>query len=374
MFSRMSPRTRERPTTDPAVNLGSPSPHAAHGRQPMGITPLSVPHGPGQNRVEIGGARAPVDYDRTQPSLICVDLNVLAVNLKPRRDGRGHFFVFLLAHSAYQEAVCYSEKLPFAVVAGQKVRIVGRRGEYRGKLQIIFQVRDIQLVSEPADNVDLVAIDATVGRVSVQSPDRAWKAFRISCGGFEGAAGDIGFDIHDGQRLRLRGFKGSYMGKPQLLVIHAEPLGVEYADDRRRIFAQNKIPPRYFDCLVAAFGSDFGTRVSGEPALITSVLPKIKPAMCAKIADACVRIEAQDAFSAALRRCSVPEPTVAAVIAKHPDGLARLTAYDLIDYSFLDEDRTRGPRRGLTGNEADKLPVMASLSELMEVRSKLKMV
>jgi ATP-dependent exoDNAse (exonuclease V) alpha subunit len=27
----------------------------------------------------------------------------------------------------------------------------------------------------------------------------------------------------------------------------------------------------------------------------------------------------------------------------------------LIDYSFLDEDRARGPRRGLTGNEADKL-------------------
>ena len=77
--------------------------------------------------------------------------------------------------------------------------------------------------------------------------------------------------------------------------------------------------------------------------------------MRAKIADACVRIEAQDAFSAALRRCSVPEPTVAALTAKHPDGLARLTAYDLIDYSFLDEDRPRGPRRGLTGNEADKL-------------------
>ncbi len=145
------------------------------------------------------------------------------------------------------------------------------------------------------------------------------------------------------------------MGKPQLLVIHAEPLGVEYADDRRRIFAQNKIPPRYFDCLVAALGADFAARLSAEPALISSALPKIKPAMRAKIADACVRIDAQDAFSAALRRCSVPEPTVAAVIAKYPDGLARLTAYDLIDYSFLNEDRARGPRRGLTGNEADKL-------------------
>ena len=203
--------------------------------------------------------------------------------------------------------------------------------------------------------MDLITLDATVARISVQSPGRPWKAFRISCRGFEGAAGNIAFDIHDGQRLRLRGFKGAYVGKPQLLVLHAEPLGVEYADDRRRIFTQNKIPPRYFDCLVAVLGSDFATRLRAEPALISSVLPKIKPTMRAKIADACVRIEAQDAFSAALRRCSVPEPTVAALTAKHPDGLARLTAYDLIDYSFLDEDRARGPRRGLTGNEADKL-------------------
>jgi hypothetical protein len=132
-------------------------------------------------------------------------------------------------------------------------------------------------------------------------------------------------------------------------------LEVEYADDRRRIFTQNKIPPRYFDRLVAGLGTDFAGRLIVEPTLISSVLPKIKPATCAKIADACVRIEAQGAFSAALRRCSVPEPTVAALTAKHPDGLARLTAYDLIDYSFLDEDRARGPRRGLTGNEADKL-------------------
>lgn len=298
----------------------------------------------------------PIDDRRIRrPDLIEADLDILAVHLRPRRNGSGCFTVLALARSDYQEDVCYSEKLPFSVVAGQKVCLRGRRGEYQGKSQILFQAGDIQLVSEPADNVDLITLDATVARISVQSPGRAWKAFRISCRGFEGAAGNITFDIHDGQRLRLRGFKGAYMGKPQLLVLHAEPLGVEYADDRRRIFTQNKIPPRYFDCLVAVLGSDFATRLRAEPALISSVLPKIKPTMRAKIADACVRIEAQDAFSAALRRCSVPEPTVAALTAKHPDGLARLTAYDLIDYSFLDEDRTRGPRRGLTGNEADKL-------------------
>jgi AAA domain len=298
----------------------------------------------------------PLDDRRIRrPDLIEAEFDILAVHLRPRRNGLGRFIVLVLGNSGYQEAVCYSEKLPFTITAGQKVRVVGRRGEYQGKSQIIFQAGDIQLVSEPADNVDLITIDATVGRVSVQNPGRAWKAFRISCGGFEGAAGDIAFDIHDGQRLRLRGFKGAYLGKPQLLVIHAEPLRVEYADDRRRIFTQSKIPPRYFDCLAAVLGSDFATRLRAEPALISSVLPKIEPTMRAKIADACVRIEAQDAFSVALRRCSVPEPTVAALTAKHPDGLARLTAYDLIDYSFLDEDRARGPRRGLTGNEADKL-------------------
>jgi AAA domain/UvrD-like helicase C-terminal domain len=303
-----------------------------------------------------GSSQPPQNSDyRQHPNLIAAELNILAARQKSRRNGSGCFTVLTVVHSEYQGAVCFSERLPFAATAGQKVRVRGRQAEYQGKRQIIFQMRDIQLVSEPADNADLITIDATVGRISVQNHGRAWKAFRISCRGFESAAGDIAFDIHDGQRLRLCGFKGAYMGKPQLLVVHAEPLGVEYADDRRRIFAQSKIPPRYFDRLVAALGSDFATRLSGEPALISSVLPRIKPAMCAKIADACVRIEAQDAFSAALRRCSVPEPTVAALIAKHPDGLARLTAYDLIDYSFLDEDRTRGPRRGLTGNEADKL-------------------
>jgi hypothetical protein len=290
-----------------------------------------------------------------RPDLVEAGLDILAAHLRPRRNGLGRFFVLVLANSEYQEAVCYAEKLPFKIAAGQKVRVRGRRGEYRGKAQIVFQAADIQLVSEPADNVDLITMDVAVGRVSVQNPGRAWKAFRISCGGFEGAAGNIAFDIHDGQRLRLRGFKGAYLGKPQLLVIHAEPLEVEYADDRRRIFAQRNIPPRYFDRLAAGLGADFAARISGEPAFISAVLPKIKPATCAKIADACVRIEAQDAFSAALRRCSVPEPTIAALTAKHPDGLGRRTAYDLIDYSFLDEDRARGPRRGLTGNEADKL-------------------
>jgi exodeoxyribonuclease V alpha subunit len=290
-----------------------------------------------------------------RPDLIEANLDILAVQLRLRRNGLGRFIVLVLANSEYQEALCYSEKLPFTIAAGQRVRVRGRRGEYRDKSQIVFRAADIQLVSEPADNVDLITIDVTVNRVSVQSPGRTWKAFRISCGGFEGAAGDIAFGIHDGQRLRLRGFKGAYLGKPQLLVVHAEPLEVEYADDRRRIFAKNNIPPRYFDRLVAGLGADFAARLSVEPTLINSVLPKIKQATYAKIADACVHIEAQGACSAALRRCSVAEPTVAALIAKHPDGLARRTAYDLIDYSFLDEDRARGPRRGLTGHEADKL-------------------
>jgi hypothetical protein len=290
-----------------------------------------------------------------RPVLIEADLDIISVHLRPRRNGSGRFTVLAVAHSEYQEAVCYSEELRFTVAPGQKVRVLGRPGEYQGRPQIVFQRRDIQLISEPADNADLTSIDATVGRISVQNPGRAWKAFRISCGGFESAAGDIAFDIHDGQRLRLRGFKGAYLGKPQLLVVHAEPLGVEYADDRRRIFTQHNIPPRYFDRLVAALGSDFAARLSDEPALISSLLPKIKSAMRVKIADACVRIEAQGAFSAALRKCSVAERTVAALTAKHPDGLARVTAYDLIDYRLLSEDRPRGPRHGLTCGEADKL-------------------
>ena len=282
-------------------------------------------------------------------------LDILATRLRPRRDGSGCFIVLAVAHPEYQGAVCYSARLPFAVAAGQKIRVLGRRGEYRGKAQIIFRPGDMQLVFEPPVNPDLVSIDVTVGRVSVQNAGRTWKAFKISAGGYESASGEIHFDVHDGQRLGLRGFKGVYNGKPQLLVVQAEPLPVEYADDRRRIFGQNKIPARYFDGLVATFGSDFPAQISAIPDLIASALPRIKSAMRAKIADACGRIEAQGAFSAALRKCGVAELTIGALVVKHSDGLVRLTAYDLIDYRLLDENRPRGPRRGLTGGEADKL-------------------
>jgi AAA domain len=356
MLSQSRPCMKEHRIADRVVEAGDQKSRGDPGRRPMDILPASFPRGSSHNQDGSGGSQTLLEKGGIrQPEVVDGTFNVLAVGLKPRRNGSGHFIVVWLANSEYQEAVCYSEKLPFPIAAGQKARVHGSRGEYRGKSQIIFQAGDIELVSKPADNMDLITIDVTVGRVSVQSPGRAWKAFRISCGGFESAAGNIAFDIHDGQRLRLRGFEGAYLGKPQLLVVHAEPLEVEYADDRRRIFAQHNIPPRYFDRLVAGLGADFAARLSVEPTLISSVLPKIKPATCAKIAEACVRVEAQDAFSAALRRCSVPEPTVAALTAKHPDGLARRTAYDLIDYSFLNEDRARGPRRGLTGNEADKL-------------------
>ena len=277
------------------------------------------------------------------------------MHVRARRDGSLHVTALTVAHPEFREAVCFSGEFPFAPAPGQKVRLRGRPSDYKGKRQIIFEPRDITLLTQAADNPDLISIDATVGRVSAQSSDRAWKAFRISSGGYESASGDIPFGIHDGQRLRLKGFPGVYRGKPQLLVTHAVPLDPLYADDRRRIFTQNKIPPRYVDGLAAALGSDFAARVKAEPGLIGSALPRTKTATRAKILEACARVQAQDAFPAALRKCGLAEPTVAALAAKHTDGLARLTAYDLIDYRLLDEDRPRGQRRGLTGGEADKL-------------------
>jgi hypothetical protein len=302
-------------------------------------------------------SQPPLNSDNNRRSgLIEVDLDILAAHRRPRRNGSGCFSVLTVAHPEYREAVCFSAELPFAVAAGQKVRILGRRDEYQGKPQIILQAWDISLVAQAADNPDLVSVEVTVGRISMQSPSRTWKAFTISSGGFESASGDISFDIHDGQRLRLHGFKGAYKGRPQLLVTHAEPLDPDYADDRRRIFTQHKIQPRYADDLVATLGSDFAARVIEDPELIDSALPRTKTATRVKVREACARIEAQDAFSTALRRCSVAEPTVAALIAKHPTGLARMTAYDLIDYGVLDDDdANRGPRRGLTGGQADKL-------------------
>jgi AAA domain/UvrD-like helicase C-terminal domain len=305
---------------------------------------------------DVSGPWQPPSSDSNQrPALTEICLDIVAVRLVQRRDGLGCFTVLSVAHPEYREAVCYSAQLPFSVAPGQKLQVRGRRADYQGKPQIIFNARDIQLVSEPADNPDLVSIEVTVGRVSAQNLSRTWKAFRVSAGVCESASGDIPFSIHAGQRLRLRGFKGVHNGKPQLLVVQAEPLPVEYADDRRRIFAQSKIPPRYFDCLVAAFGPDFPTRLGANSDLIAAALPRIRSPMRAKIADACARIEAQHAFPAALRKCGVAEPTVATLAASRPGGLATVTAYDLIDYRSLDENRPRGPRRGLTGGEADKL-------------------
>jgi hypothetical protein len=287
--------------------------------------------------------------------LIEADVDIVAIHLKARRDGSGNFTALIVVHPEFREAVCFSRDFPFAPSAGQKIRLRGRPTDYQGKRQIIFVPRDITLLAQAADNPNLISIDATVGRVSAQSSERAWKAFSVSSGGYESASGDIPFGIHDGQRLRLKGFPGVYRGKPQLLVTHAVPLDPLYADDRRRIFTQNKIPSRYVDDLAAALGADFAARVKADAGLIGLALCRTKTATRAKIKEACARIEAQDAFSAALRKCGVAERTVAAVIAKHPKGLARLTAYDLIDYSLFDEDRPRGPRRGLTGGEADKL-------------------
>jgi AAA domain/UvrD-like helicase C-terminal domain len=282
-------------------------------------------------------------------------VNIVAARLYPRRDGLGYVRALVLAHPEYHQAVCLSDEFPFAVEPGQKVRIRGRPGKYRGKSQIKFEARDIALVAQAADNPDLVCIEATVGRVSIQTPEQAWKAFRMSSGGYESASGDIPFGIHDGQRLRLQGFKSVYNDKPQLLVCRAEPLGVEYADDRRRIFSEFKIPGDYCDRLDAALGPDFAARVIADPELIGSTLRRTRTATRAKIKEACARIEAQNAFAASLRKCGVAEQTVAALTAKHPHGLARVTAYDLIDHGLLDEDRPRGPRRGLTCGEADKL-------------------
>ncbi len=236
-----------------------------------------------------------------RPALIEAEVDIVAVHLWPRRDGSGCFKALVLAHPDYQEAVCFSGELPFVPEPGQKVRIRGRQDAYRGKSQIIFWARDIAQVAQAADNPDLVSKEATVGRVTSQSGGRAWKAFSISSGGYESASGDIPFGIHDGQRLRLQGFKGLYREKPQLLVCRAQPLGVEYVDDRRRIFTQNKIPPRYVDDLVAALGSDFAARVSADPDLISSALARTKTATRAKIKEACARIEAQDVFEPSQR-------------------------------------------------------------------------
>ena len=99
---------------------------------------------PGPSRLTSGLSRTPLDRDYGQdPGLIEVDFNVLAARLRTRRDGTGSFRVLAVVHPKYREAVCYSPELPFAVEPGQKVRVVGRQGEYQGKPQIIFQPRNI---------------------------------------------------------------------------------------------------------------------------------------------------------------------------------------------------------------------------------------
>ena len=146
-----------------------------------------------------------------------------------------------------------------------------------------------------------------------------------------------------------------YLGKPQLLVIHAEPLGVEYADDRRRIYTQKKIPPRYFDRLVAALGRDFAALVTADTRLDRLVAAENKVRDARQDRGGVRADRSARRVCRRLRKCGVAEPTVAALTAKYPNGLARVTAYDLVDYGLLDEDRPRGPRRGLTGGQADKL-------------------
>jgi hypothetical protein len=164
MFSQIRPRTKDLRAADRVVQSGGPNAHGDHGWRPTDILSASLPYGSNHNQDGSGVSPRPLENGGIrQPDLINGEINVLAVGLQPRRNGSGHFIVLRLTGCEYQEAVCYSEKFPFTIAAGQRVRVRGRRGEYRGKSQIVFRAADIQLVSEPADNVDLITIDVTVG-------------------------------------------------------------------------------------------------------------------------------------------------------------------------------------------------------------------
>jgi hypothetical protein len=292
---------------------------------------------------------------------VVIEATVTAVVRRERRDRRGSFTVLTIANPDFQEAVCFNGVVPFVVEVGQKVRVRGRPEKYEGKSQLVFFGSDIKLIALAADNpdfkppADLVSIEVTVGRINRQVAGSDWKAFVIAVGGFESASGSIPFPIYVGQRLRLRGRKGEFRGKPQLVIERAEPLGVDYADDRKRIFTALKLQADYCARLEKALGPDFAAMVCADAGLIGEHLSGTKSATRKKIVRACELIVNQEPFAAALRQCGVNEKTVALLTEKYPQGLSNISPYDLTDYTLLDESETRGPRCGLTGGEADKL-------------------
>ena len=210
----------------------------------------------------------------------------------------------------------------------------GRPEKYNGKSQLVFFGSDIGLILSAAYNPDfkppanLVTIEVTVGRINRQIAGSDWKALVISVEGFESASGNMPFPLHVGQRLRLHGRKGEFRGKPQLVIERAEPLGVDYADDRKRIFAALNLQADYCARLEKAHGPDFAAKVVTHPDLIGATLTRTKSATREKIRKACELIANQEPFAAALRQSGVNEKTVEALTEKYPRGLANVSPYE----------------------------------------------
>jgi hypothetical protein len=123
MFSQIRPRTKDLRAADRVVQSGGPNAHGDHGWRPTDILSASLPYGSNHNQDGSGVSPRPLENGGIrQPDLINGEINVLAVGLQPRRNGSGHFIVLRLTGCEYQEAVCYSEKFPFTIAAGQRVR------------------------------------------------------------------------------------------------------------------------------------------------------------------------------------------------------------------------------------------------------------
>jgi hypothetical protein len=310
------------------------------------------------------------DEIQFRASLVSIVTHVLSHHEVTDYDGETSN-VLILTNDEYPEATCPA--LPPDLMHGQEVAIVGIPTKRRDTPQLAFEAGGLKIVEPtpvsraalaeqwmsraPAGTKPRRAFDAIITGIPYRNA--SWKALRISGAGehaaIVSASGYIGFPIGEGDRVRLWGFLGDYNGKPALIVHHAEPLSVAYDDGELRVFVDAGGTKDHFNRLFALYGSEFPATVLNNPGALKEALPRARDVTHAKTLAACAALLKHSAFSKTLRSCGVAGLTVVNLVAKFPQGVTGRSPYAMVNCAPLNPSSPRGPKKGLTPLEADKL-------------------
>ena len=278
-----------------------------------------------------------------------------------------------LASSEFPSAI--GGPAPHGLRAGVKVRVCGRRSDYKGKAQIDYGEHGLIILDdEPRDPRELRAeftaegvrhgrlleTVVTLTRRYGRNPDfiagtisapRPYERF----GTLAGSAGVATGPVSEGDRLLVRGVETTFNGKPQFKALFIEPLPPDFSDGERLAYQGAGGSKEVFETLHARLGPDFPEKVLQRPEQLKDVFPRKRQATLDKELAACRQMVVHARDAKMLRSCSVHHKTVEALAERFPNGLRHHSAYEMVDPAPIDEDAPRGARKGLTPLQADRV-------------------